>query len=230
MCQLDTMSPQSSVSRPSLALYSSTTQTAMLETTAPMNEVLLPTNSLPLFTNVSPLLSKLKFAPIIAFLSYLRLSIYMSVVAIAIVVSFHLKSEPTPLELRMARPLGITFWFLSLCCLGLGFGNYVKTVEKYSRRMAIVQTGWKTQSVSSSRFLLFMRFGKVSWEKEEGHGRENRARRVERTLRVQTRSSAKEELSHVEKRGVNGFVQANTLCYRFSPSLPFPSWRCACSF
>jgi len=81
------------------------------------------------------------------FLSYLRLSIYMSVVAIAIVVSFHLKSEPSPLELRMARPLGIIFWLLSLCCLALGLGNYIKTVEKYSRRMAIVQTGWKTQSV-----------------------------------------------------------------------------------
>lgn len=78
----------------------------------------------------------------------------MSVVAIAIVVSFHLKSQPTPLELRMARPLGIIFWFLALCCLALGFGNYVKTVEKYSRRMAIVQTGWKTQSVSAvSTFL-----------------------------------------------------------------------------
>jgi len=141
------MSPQSSVSLPILALYSSTIQTATLETTAPMNEVLLPTNSLPLFTNFSPLLSKLKLAPMIAFLSYLRLSIYMSVVAIAIVVSFHLKSEPTPLELRMAKPLGVVFWFLSLCCLALGFGNYVKTVEKYSRRMAIVQTGWKTQSV-----------------------------------------------------------------------------------
>jgi hypothetical protein len=72
----------------------------------------------------------------------------MSVVAVAIVVSFHLKSQPTALELRMAKPLGIIFWFLSLCCLALGFGNYIKTVEKYSRRMAIVQTGWKTQSVS----------------------------------------------------------------------------------
>ncbi|KAN0096148.1 protein of unknown function (DUF202) domain containing protein [Hyaloscypha variabilis] len=81
------------------------------------------------------------------FLSYLRLSIYMAVVSIAIVVSFHLKSQPTAFELRMAKPLGIVFWFLSLCCLALGFGNYIKTVEKYSRRMAIVQTGWKTQSV-----------------------------------------------------------------------------------
>jgi hypothetical protein len=71
----------------------------------------------------------------------------MAVVSIAIVVSFHLKSEPSHLELRMARPLGIIFWLLSLSCLALGFGNYIKTVNKYSRRAAIVQTGWKTQSV-----------------------------------------------------------------------------------
>lgn len=86
------------------------------------------------------------------FLSYLRLSIYMAVVSIAIVISFHLKSEPSRLELRMARPLGIIFWLLSLSCLALGFGNYIKTVNKYSRRAAIVQTGWKTQSVRLSFF------------------------------------------------------------------------------
>jgi len=82
-----------------------------------------------------------------AFLSYLRLSIYMTVVSIAIVISFHLKSQPSQLELRMAQPLGIIFWLLSLACLALGIGNYIKTVNKYSRRAAIVQTGWKTQSV-----------------------------------------------------------------------------------
>ncbi|PVH82138.1 hypothetical protein DL98DRAFT_530570 [Cadophora sp. DSE1049] len=81
------------------------------------------------------------------FLSYLRLSVYMAIVSIAIVVSFHLKSQPSRLELRMAKPLGIIFWLLSLSCLALGFGNYIKTVNKYSRRAAIVQTGWKTQSV-----------------------------------------------------------------------------------
>jgi hypothetical protein len=31
--------------------------------------------------------------------------------------------------------------------LAVGFGNYVKTVTKYSRRMALVQSGWKTQAV-----------------------------------------------------------------------------------
>ncbi|KAH6676719.1 hypothetical protein B0J14DRAFT_561000 [Halenospora varia] len=81
------------------------------------------------------------------FLSYLRLSIYMSVVAIAIVMSFHLKTQPSRFELRMAKPLGIIFWCLSVACLALGLGNYMKTVNKYSRRTAIVQTGWKTQSI-----------------------------------------------------------------------------------
>lgn len=79
------------------------------------------------------------------FLSYLRLSIYMFIVSLAIILSFHLKSGPTELELRMAKPLGIIFWCLGIVCLFVGFGNYIKTVTKYSRRMALVQTGWKTQ-------------------------------------------------------------------------------------
>jgi hypothetical protein len=87
-----------------------------------------------------------------AFLSYLRLSVYMSVVSIAIILSFHLKDEPSDFELQMALPLGIVFWCLGLLCLALGFGNYVKTVTKYSRRTALVQTGWKTQTVSRRRF------------------------------------------------------------------------------
>lgn len=32
-----------------------------------------------------------------AFLSWLKLSVYMAIVSVAIVLSFHLKSEPTPL-------------------------------------------------------------------------------------------------------------------------------------
>ncbi|XXG98497.1 hypothetical protein Hte_004821 [Hypoxylon texense] len=79
------------------------------------------------------------------FLSYLRLSIYMAIVAIAIVLSFHLKSQPSHLELRMAQPLGIVFWLLSLSCLVLGF----ETLDKYSKKVAIVQTGWRTQSIMS---------------------------------------------------------------------------------
>ena len=94
-----------------------------------------------------------------AFLSYLRLSIYMAVVSIAIIISFHLKSQPSPLELRMATPLGMIFGSLSLVCLGLGFSNYINTVNKYSRRAAIVQTGWKTQSVSSALLFVSVREG-----------------------------------------------------------------------
>jgi hypothetical protein len=73
----------------------------------------------------------------------------MSIVSIAIIISFHLKSQPSGLELRMAVPLGLVFWGIALLCLGVGFGNYVKTVQKYSRRQALVQTGWKTQVVSA---------------------------------------------------------------------------------
>jgi hypothetical protein len=108
-----------------------------------MNEV----PSLPFTFYLSRRMSTHLFLPA-AFLSYLRLSIYMTVVSLAIVISFHLKSQPTRLELKMARPLGIVFWALSLACLALGFGNYVKTVNKFSRRVAIVQTGWRTQTVS----------------------------------------------------------------------------------
>ncbi|KAI8246793.1 hypothetical protein K4K55_003570 [Colletotrichum sp. SAR 10_96] len=97
-----------------------------------------------------PLLSLSSCFPIPStFLSYLRLSVYMSIVSVAIVLSFHLKSEPSELELRMAKPLGVIFWCLAVSCLCLGIGNYIKTVNKYSRKAAIVQTGWRTQLVLS---------------------------------------------------------------------------------
>lgn len=59
------------------------------------------------------------------FLSYLRLSVYMAVVAVAIVLSFHLKSQPSAAELAMSRPLGVVFWLLSVLCLLAGLGNYI---------------------------------------------------------------------------------------------------------
>lgn len=49
----------------------------------------------------------------------------MAVVSTAIVLSFHLKSTPSPLELRMAKPLGAVFWTLSVLGLMLGVGNYI---------------------------------------------------------------------------------------------------------
>ncbi|KAI1127361.1 hypothetical protein F5Y10DRAFT_194461 [Nemania abortiva] len=79
------------------------------------------------------------------FLATLKLSVYMSVVAVAIAVSFNLRAPPTALEQRIAKPLGLIFWLLSVACLVVGLGNYIKTVNKYSRRVAIVQSGWRTQ-------------------------------------------------------------------------------------
>ncbi|RGP60171.1 mitochondrial repair [Fusarium longipes] len=83
------------------------------------------------------------------FLSYLRLSVYMAIVSVAITLSFHLKSEASPLELRMAKPLGTIFWALSVMTLIAGMANYIRTVNKYSKRAAIVQIGWKTHTVFS---------------------------------------------------------------------------------
>lgn len=71
----------------------------------------------------------------------------MSVVAVAILISFHLKHSATPLEKKVALPFGLIFWFLSMACLISGLSNYVKTVSRYSRRQALVQTGWGTQVV-----------------------------------------------------------------------------------
>ncbi|KDN60530.1 hypothetical protein CSUB01_02155 [Colletotrichum sublineola] len=117
-----------------------------------------------------------------AFLSYLRLSVYMSIVAVAIVLSFHLKSEPSPLELRMARPLGIIFWVLSVACLCLGIGNYIKTVNKYSRKTAIVQTGWRTQLVLSivalsivGTCVVLLVIARITASTQEGHPSEDEA-------------------------------------------------------
>ncbi|KAL7938187.1 hypothetical protein V8C35DRAFT_291154 [Trichoderma chlorosporum] len=79
------------------------------------------------------------------FLSYLRLSIYMAIVSVAITVSFHIKGTPSDLERQVAKPLGAIFWILSVVTLALGAGNYIRTVNLYGRRAAIVQSGWKTQ-------------------------------------------------------------------------------------
>ncbi|KAI4130841.1 MAG: hypothetical protein LQ338_001518 [Usnochroma carphineum] len=81
------------------------------------------------------------------FLSWLRLSVYMAIVSVAIVISFHLKNQPSAVEKRVALPVGLLFWVLSVACLANGLANYVKTVVKYGRRRALVQSGWKTQVI-----------------------------------------------------------------------------------
>ena len=81
------------------------------------------------------------------FLSWLRLSVYLAIVACAIIISFHLQEAPSDLERRMALPLGLVFWALALACLISGFATYVRTIVKYSRRAALVQSGWKTHAI-----------------------------------------------------------------------------------
>jgi hypothetical protein len=49
------------------------------------------------------------------------------------------------MERRIALPLGIILWCMSLACLVSGFSIYVRTVAKYSQKAALVQSGWKTQ-------------------------------------------------------------------------------------
>lgn len=51
----------------------------------------------------------------------------MSIVAVAIVLSFHLRKTASDIELRMAKPLGAIFWALSVSCLGVGIANYLST-------------------------------------------------------------------------------------------------------
>ncbi|KAL2869204.1 DUF202 domain-containing protein [Aspergillus lucknowensis] len=79
------------------------------------------------------------------FLSWLRLSMYLGIVSIALIISFHFQSQPSGLERRMSLPMGIIFWALSLVSLVNGLANYILTVKKYSRKAALVQSGWKTQ-------------------------------------------------------------------------------------
>ncbi|KAI1192159.1 hypothetical protein F5B17DRAFT_1976 [Nemania serpens] len=91
------------------------------------------------------------------FLASLKLSVYMSVVAVAISVSFHLRAPPSALEQRIAKPLGLVFWLLSVACLLAGLGNYVTTVNKFGQKVAIVQSGWRTQVIMS--IIAFSIFG-----------------------------------------------------------------------
>lgn len=67
--------------------------------------------------------------------------------SVAIFINFHLKNQPTDLEQRLSHPLGVIFWVLALACLAAGFANYIRTVAKYARNAALVQSGLKTQIV-----------------------------------------------------------------------------------
>lgn len=68
---------------------------------------------------------------LLAFLSYLRLAMTMAVMAMAIMVSFHFKRQPSALELRMAFPLGIIFWLLAVLTLVVGVANYISASRPF---------------------------------------------------------------------------------------------------
>lgn len=75
------------------------------------------------------------------FLSLLRLSVYLAVVSLAILTSYHLKHQPSELERKISIPLGVIFFVLSLASLAAGWMNYVRTVVRYAKKAAIVQRG-----------------------------------------------------------------------------------------
>jgi len=81
------------------------------------------------------------------FLSWLRLSIYLSIISVAITITFNLRTPPTAIESRVSLPLGLVFWFLAVLSLCTGLGNYFKTIEKYRTKEPVVQTSLKTQII-----------------------------------------------------------------------------------
>ncbi|KAL9049783.1 MAG: hypothetical protein Q9162_007030 [Coniocarpon cinnabarinum] len=91
------------------------------------------------------------------FLSNLRLGTYLALVAGAIVVQFHFADYnesgdyiPRPLDRRVALGLSAVFAVYSLIWLSVAVTNYVRTVEGYARKRALVQSGWKTNSLVGS--------------------------------------------------------------------------------
>lgn len=79
------------------------------------------------------------------FLSYLRLAVYLAIVAVAIILSFHLSNKPSPAERVVALPLGIVFGVLAIGAFVNGIVRYLAVVEGYGRRKAVVQSGVGTQ-------------------------------------------------------------------------------------
>jgi hypothetical protein len=62
----------------------------------------------------------------------------MAVVSVAITLSFHLKSQPSQIERKMAKPLGAVFWVLSVATLFVGLGNYIS--KTYLNVLAVQRT------------------------------------------------------------------------------------------
>lgn len=81
---------------------------------------------------------------------------YLVIISVAITLSFHFKTAPTEMEKKMALPLGMIFWTLSLLTLVTGLANYCGTIEKYRRQKALVQSGIITNIVSALVIMLLL--------------------------------------------------------------------------
>ncbi|KAJ4864903.1 hypothetical protein T069G_01433 [Trichoderma breve] len=102
------------------------------------------------------------------FLSYLRLSIYMAIVSVAITVSFHIKGTPSDLERRVAKPLGGIFWVLSVVTLALGAGNYISEIHPSLSAiyLPLSSLGFKYLQMGTNRSRhLFARDRQFIWSK-----------------------------------------------------------------
>ena len=132
------------------------------------------------------------------------------------IISFHLKNQPSEIEKKIALPLGLVFWGLSVACLVSGVGNYVGTVAKYGRREALVQSGWKTQVVSTLISLFLGDSVLVSERKRRKREGRRRARAIVGLAFREIPSYHKENRMMYSQEGVKSLT---SWCYsRSSPS------------
>ena len=71
----------------------------------------------------------------------------MAIFSVALVINFHLRQQSPKEEKLASLPLGIVFFVLSFVCLINGLIHYLRTADRYGRRAALVQSGWKFQIV-----------------------------------------------------------------------------------
>ena len=87
----------------------------------------------------------------------------MAVVSVAITLSFHLKSQPSQLERKMARPLGAVFWALSVATLFVGLGNYIRKPLPTKRRAKLTVAAQGRSITTAEGKPLFSQAGRHNW-------------------------------------------------------------------
>lgn len=78
------------------------------------------------------------------FLAFTRMSLYLGIVSLAFLTSFHLSHVPNEVERRLAIPVSVVFVILSLSTQALGIFTYFRTLKQYTERRIFVQHGRKT--------------------------------------------------------------------------------------